>query len=86
LAVRRGLRTSLNLLTHPGITDDEEEIAAMRDFLHEVPVAMVQTRTLNIDPEWYFSAVSRPRNPLGMRRAIEEIRRLTSVGNFTHTH
>jgi pyruvate-formate lyase-activating enzyme len=86
LAVRRGLRVSLNLLTHPGISDDSDEIAAMEAFLREVPVAMVQTRTLNIDPEWYFEAVGRPKNPLGMRHAIATIKRLTSVGNFTHTH
>jgi hypothetical protein len=46
----------------------------------------VQTRTLNIDPEWYFDTVGRPREPLGMRHAIATIRRLTQVGNFTHTH
>lgn len=86
LAVRRGLRVSLNLLTHPGVTDDAEEIAAMEAFLHDVPVAMVQTRTLNIDPEWYFDTVGRPHEPLGMRHAIATIRRLTQVGNFTHTH
>jgi hypothetical protein len=47
---------------------------------------MIQTRTLNIDPERYFAAVGRPKAPLGMRRAIEAMRRLTRVGNFTHTH
>lgn len=87
LAVGRGLRVSLNLLTHPGVTDDEEEVAAMSEFLRDVHVTMIQTRTLNIDPEWYFNAVGRPRNPLGMRRAIEVIRdRHVAVGNFTHTH
>lgn len=87
LAVERGLRVSLNLLTHPGITDDEDELDAMTAFLDDVPVAMIQTRTLNIDPEWYFAAVGRPRKPLGMRRAIEAIRsHHVAVGNFTHTH
>jgi len=86
LAVGRGVRTSLNLLTHPGVTDDAEEMKAAEGFLREVPVAMVQTRTLNIDPEWYFGAAGRPRRPLGMRRALEAIARLTAVGNFTHTH
>ncbi len=82
-----GLRVSLNLLTHPGITDDEEEIAAMREFLGTVRVSMVQTRTLNIDPEWYFNAVGRPSNPLGMRRAIAAIHDAgVNVGNFTHSH
>jgi pyruvate-formate lyase-activating enzyme len=86
LAIARGLRVSLNLLTHPGVTDDEEEVAAMEAFLREKPVAMVQTRTLNIDPAVYFEAVGRPRAPIGMRQAIERIARLASVGNFTHTH
>jgi hypothetical protein len=76
----------LNLLTHPGITDDEEELFAMESFLRDSPVAMVQTRTLNIDPGVYFDGVGRPRKPIGMRAALERIRRLTRVGNFTHTH
>lgn len=87
LAVRRGLRVSLNLLTHPGVTDDAEEVAAMSAFLSQTPVAMIQTRTLNIDPELYFDAVGRARQPLGMRRVVEAVRRThVAVGNFTHTH
>ena len=87
IAAENGLRVSLNLLTHPGITDDAEEVAAMRAFLYDVRVTMVQTRTLNIDPQWYFGAVGRPREPLGMRHALAEIHRAgVAVGNFTHTH
>jgi pyruvate-formate lyase-activating enzyme len=87
LASQRGLRVSLNLLTHPGVTDDAPELLAMTEFLHDVRVDMIQTRTLNIDPEWYFDAVGRPVDPLGMRRAIATIRdQHVRVGNFTHTH
>jgi pyruvate-formate lyase-activating enzyme len=86
LASARGLRVSLNLLTHPGVTDDEEEIAATHAFLRDCPVALIQTRTLNIDPARYFEAVGRPRAPRGMRHAIEAMRGLAGVGNFTHTH
>ncbi|HUA07997.1 MAG TPA: radical SAM protein [Candidatus Acidoferrales bacterium] len=87
LAVRHGLRVSLNLLTHPGVSDDEEEVAAMRAFLAQTPVAMIQTRTLNIDPQWYFDAVGRPSAPLGMRAALASIAGArVAVGNFTHTH
>ncbi len=87
LAVARGLRVSLNLLTHPGVTDDEEEVNAMTSFLRDVRVGMIQTRTLNIDPEWYFAAVGRPRRVAGMRSAIEAIASCgVGVGNFTHTH
>jgi pyruvate-formate lyase-activating enzyme len=87
IAVRRGVRVSLNLLTHPGVTDEAEEVAAMESFLRETPVRMIQTRTLNIDPEVYFARVGRPREPLGMRTAIGRIAACgVAVGNFTHTH
>jgi len=87
LAVARGLRVSLNLLTHPGVTDERAEIEALEAVLRAHPVAMVQTRTLNIDPERYFASVGRPAEPLGMREALRRIERLgIGVGNFTHTH
>jgi pyruvate-formate lyase-activating enzyme len=87
LAVQRGLRVSLNYLTHPGVTDDADEVEALERFLRAHPVAMVQTRTLNIDPERYFARVGRPVRPLGMREALHRIERLgIPLGNFTHTH
>ncbi len=87
LAGAAGLRVSLNYLTHPGVTDERAEIEALETFLHAHPVAMIQTRTLNIDPEIYFARVGRPVEPLGMRTALERIERLgISLGNFTHTH
>ncbi len=87
LAVDAGLRVSLNLLTHPGVTDDRAEIEAMETFLRAHPVALVQTRTLNIDPDVYFARVGRPAEPLGMREALGRIRALgIGLGNFTHTH
>ncbi|MBC5815242.1 MAG: radical SAM protein [Candidatus Eremiobacteraeota bacterium] len=87
LACAAGLRVSLNLLTHPGVTDDVREIAAMNEFLSQVRVTMIQTRTLNIDPEWYFAAVGRPDQVAGMRAAIAAIASHgVQVGNFTHTH
>jgi pyruvate-formate lyase-activating enzyme len=87
LAVDAGLRVSLNLLTHPGVTDDRAEIKAMETFLRAHQVSLVQTRTLNIDPDVYFARVGRPAEPLGMREALARIRALgISLGNFTHTH
>jgi pyruvate-formate lyase-activating enzyme len=87
LAVARGLRVSLNYLTHPGVTDERAEVETLERFLSEHRVAMVQTRTLNIDPERYFDSVGRPSEPLGMREALLRIERLgIPLGNFTHTH
>jgi pyruvate-formate lyase-activating enzyme len=87
LAVRAGLRVSLNYLTHPGVTDDRAEVEAFEQFVRAHPVTMVQTRTLNIDPELYFAAVGRPTEPIGMRAALARIQQLgVTLGNFTHTH
>ena len=87
LAVARGLRVSLNYLTHPGVTDERAEVETLERFLSAHRVAMVQTRTLNIDPERYFASVGRPGEPLGMREALLRIERLgIPLGNFTHTH
>jgi molybdenum cofactor biosynthesis enzyme MoaA len=87
LAVSAGLRVSLNLLTHPGVTDEAAEVAAATTFLRQTPVALVQTRTLNIDPHVYFSRVGRPLEPIGMRAALAAIRQSgAAIGNFTHTH
>ncbi|HEX3468661.1 MAG TPA: radical SAM protein [Candidatus Elarobacter sp.] len=87
LASERGLRVSLNLLTHPGVTDERAEVEAMETFLRAHRVAMVQTRTLNIDPERYFAQVGRPAEPIGMREALRRIERLgIALGNFTHIH
>lgn len=87
IASQAGLRVSVNYLTHPGVTDDEREVAAMTEFLSGVRVDMLQTRTLNIDPEWYFAAAGRPERAIGMRAAIARIAQCgVAVGNFTHTH
>ncbi|GAC1618050.1 MAG: radical SAM protein [Candidatus Elarobacter sp.] len=87
LAVDQGLRVSVNLLTHPGVTDEREEVESLERFLSAHRVALVQTRTLNIDPERYFAQVGRPAEPLGMREALLRIQRLgIPLGNFTHTH
>jgi pyruvate-formate lyase-activating enzyme len=82
-----GAAISLNLLTHPGVTDDPAEIEAFAELLHTVPVAMVQTRTLNVDPAVYFTSVGRPRTrPMGMRNWLAWLRSHfpdLKVGNFT---
>ena len=85
-ACAAGVRVSLNLLTHPGVTDDLREVTAMRAFLEAHPVSLIQTRTLNIDPEVYFATVGRPQDTIGMLAALQEIRKLNiGIGNFTRT-
>jgi len=83
----RGASTSLNLLTHPGVTDDPDEMEAFAALLREHPISMVQTRTLNVDPAVYFAAVGRPkRKPIGMRAWLAWLARefpTVRIGNFT---
>jgi wyosine [tRNA(Phe)-imidazoG37] synthetase (radical SAM superfamily) len=87
VAAERGITISLNLLTHPGVTDDSEEVEAFRALLAQFPIAMVQTRTLNVDPARYFAAVGRPkRTQMGMRNWLAWLKRefpTVKVGNFT---
>jgi pyruvate-formate lyase-activating enzyme len=78
---------SLNLLTHPGVTDEHDEIESFDRLLHDYSITMVQTRTLNVDPAEYFAAVGRPAHPtVGMAKWLS---RLASqfpnvrIGNFT---
>ena len=84
-ACAAGLRVSLNLLTFPGVTDEEAELEAMERFLRRTRVEMVQTRTLNIDPAVYRQAVGAPVAPHGMLEVLARVRTSGSlVGNFTH--
>ena len=82
-----GIAVSLNLLTHPGVTDEPDEIGSFEVLLNDYSISMVQTRTLNVDPAEYFAAVGRPNKPaLGMDAWLS---RLASkfpnvrIGNFT---
>ena len=87
LASERGVSVSLNLLTHPGVTDDPDEMQAFAALLRAHPIGMVQTRTLNVDPDVYFGAVGRPlRQPAGMRSWFAWMRAefpAVRLGNFT---
>lgn len=49
-----GLWTSINYLIFPGFTDHPSEVEALERLVTEVKLNMVQTRNLNIDPEWYI--------------------------------
>jgi pyruvate-formate lyase-activating enzyme len=78
---------SLNLLTHPGVTDEQDEIESFDRLLQDYSISMVQTRTLNVDPAEYFAAVGRPALPtVGMATWLARLASQFSnirVGNFT---
>jgi pyruvate-formate lyase-activating enzyme len=47
--------SSLNYMIFPGLTDHPDEVAALERLVADVKVNMIQTRNLNIDPEWYMA-------------------------------
>lgn len=53
-ARREGVFVSLNLLYFPGVSDTEEELAALTDLVGTCGVSFIQLRNLNIDPEMYM--------------------------------
>ncbi|MBL0385405.1 radical SAM protein [Tumebacillus sp. ITR2] len=87
-AADKGVYTSINYLIFPGVTDREEEIEAMVDFVNENNVRLIQMRNLNIDPEWYLNHIPKARGELlGMKTMLEIFRQEcpnTVIGSFTH--
>lgn len=49
---------SINYFTFPGMTDQEEEYQALRDFIKYADLSMIQWRNFNIDPDWYLGKIS----------------------------
>jgi len=71
---KRGRFVSINLFVFPGVTDAPKEVQALKRFIAEAEIDMIQWRNLNIDPDMYLDALGQ-RFPagIGMKRLIEEI-------------
>ncbi|MFO2549288.1 radical SAM protein [Alicyclobacillus cycloheptanicus] len=82
-----GVYTSINYLVFPGVTDREEEVEAMVEFLRETGVCLVQMRNLNIDPEYYLERIPAQQGELlGMAQVIEILKAECpglEVGSYT---
>jgi pyruvate-formate lyase-activating enzyme len=75
VASAAGLFTSVNLLTFPGITDQEREVEAMIAMLRRTGVRMVQMRNLTIDPEQLLDALPPPDSAaLGVETLVQRLR------------
>ncbi len=53
-ALERGIFVSVNLFFMPGFTDSVSEVESLLKFIDRYPVSMIQTRNMNIDPDYYF--------------------------------
>jgi len=49
-----GKWASINYLIFPGFTDHPLEIDALKELVKTTGIDMIQTRNLNIDPDWYI--------------------------------
>ena len=71
-----GLHLALNLLVMPGVTDSEEEVAALFDLVAKYGIDQIQMRNLCIDPRQYFDLFQHAFNkPIGIINLIERLRR-----------
>ncbi|MGE5047129.1 MAG: radical SAM protein [Deltaproteobacteria bacterium] len=88
LARRRGVYTALNLLTFPGVTDQECEAEKLCALVSRARVDQVQARSLAIDPDQYAAVAARhsaggPRIGIGeLLRRLKRARKGLVVGNF----
>jgi len=70
-ALSAGIFVSLNLFFMPGFTDSVEEAEALFNFLNRFPVNMIQTRNMNIDPDYYLDKVEfKDSELLGIRNLL----------------
>ncbi|HZR07303.1 MAG TPA: radical SAM protein [Myxococcales bacterium] len=87
-ARRRGVYTALNLLTFPGVTDQEGEAEKLCELVSRARVDQVQARSLAIDPDQYLAIAERyaaggPRIGIaGLIRRLKRARKGLVIGNF----
>ncbi|MBN2078654.1 MAG: radical SAM protein [Spirochaetes bacterium] len=75
VALEAGLFVSINLFFLPGFTDSEKEAASLEAFLARFPVAMLQTRNHNIDPDYYLEEIGfEESDPLGIEELLARVR------------
>ena len=78
LARRLKVWVSINYLVFPGFTDHPDELRALKRLLRTTKLNMIQTRNLNIDPQWCVAAMEleKPKGkPMGMVSWIDSIRK-----------
>lgn len=67
---------SINYFIFPGMTDSEQEYEALRSFIRETDITMIQWRNFNIDPDWYFkkTRLKAPPTSMGVKVMMDRIK------------
>ena len=88
LARKRGIYTAINLLSFPGVTDQEGEAEKLCELVGREKIDQVQSRSLAIDPDQYLAVAKRysaggPRIGIGeLLNRLRRARRGLNIGNF----
>lgn len=80
MAILKGKFVSINYLNCPGFTDTPEEVEALKDFIREHPINMIQWRNLNFDPLKYWNimnGIATHGRPIGMENLLNRIKKLS---------
>jgi pyruvate-formate lyase-activating enzyme len=73
---KHGGWASVNYFTFPGMTDQQEEFEALREWIRYSDLSMIQWRNFNIDPDWYLGklGVTQLEPGMGVRNMMRLIR------------
>ncbi|MCP4673032.1 MAG: radical SAM protein [Desulfobacula sp.] len=74
-----GKFVAINYLNCPGFTDSESEFKALKEFINQYKIDMIQWRNLNFDPKKYCEIMLKIKDsgkPLGMDTIIKQLKNL----------
>ena len=74
-AKRNGLFTMLNYLVFPGVSDREDEIAALLRLIEECGIDLIQMRNLSIDPQMYWQSLQITGRGIGMKAMLDRLKK-----------
>ncbi len=68
---------SINYFIFPGVTDSRSEFDSFCEFVGKLKPDLIQLRNLNMDPEWYLSALSFPEDSesIGISKWLELVKK-----------
>jgi len=76
VAKRYKIWSSLNYFMFPGFTDHPTELQALESLILDTGINMIQTRNLNMDPDWYIDELglgALEPEFIGMRRWVQRM-------------